>query len=71
MLNASALAITEHGQDAPLDEDQARSIAGEAFGIVTRNFQRFDDDNGTFAAVYGKTRETMIDAVTEALIAGW
>jgi hypothetical protein len=70
MLNASSIAVMRHGSDEPLNEEQARSIAGEAFGIVTSNFLRFDDDKGTLAAAYAKTRETMLNAISEALLAG-
>lgn len=70
MLNASSMAVLRHGPDTHLTVDQAHSIAEEAFGIVTSNFLVFDDDKGTLAAAYAKPRDTLIKAVTEALLAG-
>jgi len=70
MLNASSLAVLHHGANKQLNEDQARSIAGEAFGVVTSNFLFFDDEKGTLATAYATTRETMIKVVSEALLAG-
>lgn len=70
MLNASSIAVLRHGPDKPLNEEQARSIAGEAFGIVTGNFLVFDDEEGTLATAYAKPRETIVKVVSEALLAG-
>lgn len=70
MVNAHSIAVIRHGPDQHLTVDQAVSIAGEAFGVVTSNFLVFDDDQGTLAAAYAKPRETIINVVSEALLAG-
>lgn len=70
MVNAHTMAALRHGLEEHLSVDEARSIAGEAFGDVTNNFLYFADDRPALAKAYEQTSEKIIKVVAEALLAG-